>query len=133
MTKPSDFILNSDYLALSQTDSQELTAIFAPEHFDGGYQNTRTRDFTVNPSQGAIDMFLISLNGADYVLGASLLERQYGQGDPPYYYLEFLVMRTSPTNIQVQLHEACYYPGGFDMPMQTVKVKVSSFKPPNIF
>lgn len=132
MTKPSDFTLNSDYLALAQTDSQELTAVFAPEHFDPG-QVVRTYNFTVNPSQGAIDMFLISLNGADYVLGASLLERQYGQGDPPYYYLEFLVMRTSPTNIQVQMHEYNNYTGGVSLPMQTVKVKVSSFKPPNIF
>lgn len=134
MTKPNNFTLNSDYLALSQTDSQELTAIFPAEHFDGGTQITRTRDFTVRTSQGAIDMFMISLNGSDYVLGSSLLDHQISPSyDPPYYYLEFMAMRTGPSTIQIQLHEACYYTGGFDMPMQTVKVKVSSFKPPNVF
>lgn len=133
MTKPSNFTMNSDYVSLAQTDSDEFTAFFAPEHFDSGYQNTRTRDFTVKTSKGAIDMFMISLNGADYVLGADLLAHQIGQGDPPYYYLDFLVLRTGPSTIQVQLHEACYYTGGFDMPMQTVKVKVASFKPPNLF
>lgn len=132
MTKPSNFTMNSDYASLAQTGSEELTAVFAPEHIESG-QIVRTYDFTVSPSQGAIDMFLISLNGADYVLGASLLEHQYGQGDPPYYYLEFLVIRTSPTNIQVQMHAFTNYTGGVSLPMQTVKVKVSSFKPPNIF
>lgn len=133
MTKPSNFIMNSDYLSLAQTDSNELTAYFPPEHFEAGSQNVRTRDFTVRQSQGAIDMFMISLNNADYVLGADLLAHEIGQGDPPYYMLDFLVLRTGPSTIQVQLHEACYYTGGFDMPMQTVKVKVSSFKPPNLF
>lgn len=133
MTKPSNFIMNSDYVSLAQTSTDEFTAYFPPEHFDAGYQNTRTRDFTVASSQGAIDLFMISLNGSDFLLGASLIVNQIGQGDPPYYDLEFVVMRTGPSTIQVQLHEACYYTGGFDMPMQTVKVKVASFKPPNIF
>ena len=133
MTKPSKFIMNSDYVSLAQTDTDEFTAYFPPEHFNAGSQNTRTRDFTVSSSQGAIDMFMISLNGSDYTLGASVLAHSIGQGDPPYYYLDFLVLRTGPSTIQVQLHEACYYTGGFDMPMQTVKVKVASFKPPNLF
>ena len=128
--------MNSDYLSLAQTSSDELLAVFPQEHFDAGYQNTRTRDFTVNTSKGAIDMFMISLNGSDYVLGASLLDQSIGidwQGQTCQNYLEFLAIRTAPSTIQVQLHEYSSQPGGYDMPMQTVKVKVSSFKPPNIF
>ena len=127
MTKPSNFILNSDYLALAQTDTEELTAYFLQETFPAGQSYTRTQDFTVPESQGAIDMFLISLNGADYVLGASLTVSVMQP------YLEFIVLRTSPTNIQIQLHEYTSQTGGYDMPMQTVKVKVASFKPPNLF
>ena len=136
MTKPNDFTLNSDYLSLAQTDSQELTAYFAAEHFEPGYYNTRTQDFTVPQSKGAIDMFLISVNGSDYTLGASLILSMVGtdwQGQDRYHLLEFNVVRTGPSTIQVQLHEFTSRTGGYDMPMQTVKVKVSSFKPPNIF
>lgn len=135
MTKPSDFILNSDYLSLAQTGSKEITAYFPAETFPAGYQYTRTQDFTVEPSKGAIDMFLISLNGADYVLGASLIDSLIGtdwQGQSHDYNLEFLVIRTNPTTIQVQLHEYNTSPNGYSMPTQTVKVKVSSFKAPNV-
>ena len=134
MTKPNDFILNSDYLSLAQTYSTELTAVFPAETFQPGSTEVRTVDFTVPKSQGAIDMFLISLNGADYELGASLLDHQISpQQGPPYYYLEFLVVRTSPTNIQIQMHEFNQSTGGVSLPTYNVKVKVSSFRPPNVF
>ena len=127
MTKPSNFILNSDYLALAQTGTTEFTAYFSAENFSAGQTHIRTRDFTVQSSQGSIDMVLISLNGGDYILGSRLTESTM---QPT---MSFFVRRTSPTNIQVQLRLYTSRTGGYSMPLQTVKVKVSSFKPPNIF
>lgn len=127
MTKPSDFTMNSDYVSLAQTASTELTAYFPAEHFNAGQQITRTRDFTVSPSQGSVDMFLISLNGDDYTLGAKLVSSVMNP------LLQFRVYRVNQNTIRVNLHEYNNTSGGFDMPMQTVKIKVSSFKPPNIF
>lgn len=127
MTKPSEFILNSDYLALAQTGATELTAYFSAENFSAGATHVRTRDFTVASSQGSIDMTLISLNGGDYVLGSRLTNSTM---QPT---MSFFVRRTSPTNIQVQLRVYTSSTGGYSMPLQTVKVKVASFKPPNVF
>lgn len=127
MTKPSNFILNSDYLALAQTGTTEFTAYFSAENFSGGQTYIRTRDFAVQSSQGAIDMVLISLNGGDYVLGSGLTENAMQPA------MNFFVRRTSPTNIQVQLRIYTSQASGYSMPAQTVKVKVSSFKPPNVF
>lgn len=127
MTKPSEFILNSDYLALAQTGTTEFTAYFSAETFSAGSTHIRTRDFAVASSQGSIDTTLISLNGGDYILGSHLTDNAM---QPT---MSFFVRRTSPTNIQVQLRVYTSYSGGYDMPAQTVKVKVSSFKPPNVF
>ena len=128
MTKPNNFILNSDYLSLAQTDTKEFTAYFAAETFGPGYAFDRTADFTVPYSQGSIDMVLISLNGGEYTLGAQMVA---SMGSPAT--LAFLVSRISPNTIRVRLHEVNFREGGYSMPAQTLKVKVSSFKPPNVF
>lgn len=127
MTKPNEFILNSDYLALAQTGTTEVTAYFSAETFSAGSTHIRTRDFTVASSQGAIDATLISLNGSDYILGSHLTDNVM---QPT---MSFFVRRTSPTNIQVQLRVYTSRTGGYSMPLQTVKVKIASFKPPNVF
>lgn len=127
MTKPNDFILNSDYLALAQTNKADFTAYFPAESFQPGQPYDRTQDFTVPYSQGAIDMFLISLNGSEYVLGAELV----ASVNSPI--LVFFVSRINPNTIRIRLHEFNSRTGGYDMPMQTVKIKVASFAPPNVF
>ena len=127
MTKPNNFIMNSDYLSLAQTGSAEFTAYFPSETFQAGTPYTRTQDFTVQSQRGAVDMFLISLNGGDYNLGAKY---EISRNSP---FLNILIYRTNPSTIRVQLHEFTSQTGGYTMPMQTVKFKVSSFKPPNVF
>lgn len=127
MTKPNNFILNSDYLSLAQTNKAEFTAYFPAEHFDPGYPFDRTQDFTVPYTPGAIDMYLISINGSDYMLGAMVTV----QVNSPA--LAFIVSRINSKTLRVRLHEANWRTGGYDMPAQTIKVKVVSFKPPNVF
>lgn len=127
MTKPNDFTLNTDYLALAQTDKTEFTVYFPAETFSPGYAHDRTQDFRVPYSKGAIDMFLMSLNGGTYVLGAEIIASTTSPS------LIFYVSRINPQTIRVRLHEFTSQSGGYSMPMQTVKVKVCSFKPPDTF
>lgn len=127
MTKPNDFILNSDYLALAQTNKSEFTAIFPAESFQPGYPYDRTQDFTVPYSPGAIDLCMVSINGGDYVVGSSITLSMN------YPILIVTIMRVDSKTMRVNLHEFNSRTGGYDMPMQTVKVKVASFKPPNVF
>lgn len=127
MTKPSDFILNSDYLALTQTSKSEFTAFFPSETFPGGYMYNRTQDFTVPYLAGAIDTFLLSLNGSKYMIGACLLV------DANSPSIEFSVYRVNPNTIRVRLHEFNSDHNGYTMPDQTLKVKVNSFIPPDTF
>ena len=126
MTKPSDFILNSDYLALAQTGSAEGMAVFAAETFPAGTAYTRTADFTVPATPGAIDMFLVSRNGDDYTIGSS---RTISMNSPNLW---ISIYRLNATTIRVMLREFTNTTGGYSMPTQTIRVKVSSFKPPNV-
>lgn len=127
MTKPSDFIMNSDYLSLAQTSSDELTAYFPQATIQGGQPYTTYQDFQVKATPGAIDMFLVSLNGTDYVVGP-----EYVISDSTAF-LNVVAFRNTPSTIRVQLHGYTSYSGGYVMPTQTIKLKISSFKPPNVF
>lgn len=126
MTKPSNFNLNSDYLSLAQVSNNEFTAFFLQELFPEGQAVDRYQDFTIQATQGAIDSVMISLNNADYKLGSYLRISSVPA-------LSISVYRTSPNTLRVRLHEFNNQTGGYSMPLQTVKIKVSSFKPPNVF
>lgn len=127
MTKPSDFTLNSDYLSLTQTGSEEGMVVFAAEHFDPGTMYTRTQDFKVSSQPGAVDMFLLSRNGGEYTLGSQII---VSLNTPNFWIITY---RLNANTIRVMLRVFLSQTGGFDMPMQTIRVKVSSFKPPNVF
>ena len=127
MTKPNNFIANSDYLSLAQKNTTEFTVVFPQEHFNPGYSFDRTQDITVPSIKGAIDEFMISLNGSDYYLGGYLVV----DGNQPS--LDIYIYRPSPNTLRVRLHVFTSLIGGYDMPMQTVKVRVSSYLPPNVF
>lgn len=132
MTKPNDFILNSDYLALAQTSKTEFTAYFPAASFTPGYAYNTHQDFTVPSSPGAIDMCLVSLNGGEYK-SASNIDLSNLYGSQPLYFLAIQVYRVGATTMRVSLHGFTNYTYGYNMPLQTVKVKVASFKPPNVF
>ena len=132
MTKPSNFIMNTDYLALAQLGSVELTAVFAAATYEGDYTwHVRNIDFTAPNQKGALDRVLISVNGSDYYVA-----RQVGfplEAIQPHttnrYMIE--VERINPTTVRVSL--GGYGHSTYTIPTQTVKVKVATFMPPNIF
>ena len=127
MTKPSNFIMNSDYLSLTQKDNSEFTVIFAPESFPAGQGTTRTQDITVSSLKGAIDEVMISLNGGDYRVGSGITL------DSNSPFLTFYVYRVNPTTLRVRLWVYPPGSGSYSMPLQTLKIHVSSFFPPNVF
>ena len=127
MTKPSNFIANSDYLSLAQKSTTEFTVVFPQEHFPGGYSYDRTQDITVPSINGAIDEIMISHNGSDYYLGNYLVIESNSPS------LSFYVYRPAPDKLRVRLHTYNSAIGGYDMPTQTIKVRASSYLPPNVF
>ena len=126
MTKPNDFILNTDYLALAQTSKEEFMAVFPSETFSGGQAHDRTVDFNIKATQGAIDRVLISRNNSDFVVGSKL----FVSNSPTLW---FSVYRTDPSTVRVRLHVYTASASGYTMPTQTLKIKVVSFRPPNLF
>ena len=131
MTKPSEFILNSDYLSFAQTnkDTNIYTAYFPAVHYDPGYPYDRDRDFTVSSSPGAIDIFMISVNNSPwYLAGCINLEP-----DNWLFIKEVYAYRLNATTIRVKFHTFTSQTGGQDVPEYTIRLKVSSFKPPDVF
>ena len=118
--------MNTDYLALAQTAKREINAFFTTETFSAGQQHNRTQDFTVPRKQGAIDRILISRNGGNYIVGDKLIVST----SPVAMYIN--VFRTSPTTIRVRLHVYSAQ-SDYNMPTQTLNIKVDSFQPPNVY
>ena len=127
MTKPSQFIANSDYLSLAQKSTTEFTVVFPQETFPVGQTSIRTHDITVPSINGAIDEIMISQNGSDYYLGNLLV---VAVNSPS---LSFYVYRPSPNTLRVRLCSSNNIAGGYTMPTQTIKVRASSYLPPNVF
>ena len=122
--RPSDFILNTDYLSLAQTNKADFTAFFAPETFAAG-DHERTQDFTIKKTQGAIDRVLMSHNNGQFIVGDKLII----QSSPNNVYVN--VFRTNPSTIRVRLHVSAS--SSYSMPTQNIRIKIAGFQPPNIY
>lgn len=127
--KVSNFIANSDFLSLAQKNNTEFTMTFPQETFAGPTRSyDRYLDFNIPAIQGAIDEVMISYNGAEYTLGASIWT---GTVNPAG--LGIVVSRISPNTVRVNLHISVYNVNSYNMPTQTLKVRISSYLPPNVF
>ena len=127
--KPSDFIMNTDYLALAQSGKFEFTATFPSETFAHGNSYSRERDFSVPSTKGAIDRVLISQNGGNYVIGNYYLIPYNSITDT----VSITVFRVNANTLRVRLYAHVGGSSDFVMPAQTIKVKISCFQPPNVF
>lgn len=126
MTKVKDFIMNTDFLSLAQTGTAEFTAYFPAAHFIGGQAYDSHQDFTLQTTNGAIDRVLISRNGGPYTIGNMLTI----DANPA---LSVFVFRPNASTLRIRLYGYTSSSSGYDMPAQTIKVKISSFRPPNVF
>lgn len=127
--KPSDFILNSDYLSIAQTGSSSHTVTVASGSLAGqGGSSEQNFNFTVPAQAGAVDRVLISKDGGRYYVGAY---RGINPATDVYGFIN--VFRTSATNIRAQVVLENYSASTTSYPSMTFDIKVSTFKPPNVF
>lgn len=131
MTKPSDFILNSDYLSIAQTGRSSHTATFGggtlqPAGYVGDYVVQHV-DFTITSELGAIDRIMISDNGSDYYVGSQMSVA------PSANVVGFLnVYRVSKNVIRAELVLTNNANTTSTYPTIIFRIKITSFKPPNV-
>lgn len=131
--KPSNFTMNSDYLSIAQTSSNEYTAYFGGGTLPGGGYIETGADFAIQAEKGAIDQIMISKDGGDFMVG-SYERLEWSTSNPYRRIVGFLdVSRTSPSNLHARLILENVSPDSYSYPAMTFKIKVSSFKPPNVF
>lgn len=132
--KPSKFTLNSDYLSIAQVDSHTYTVYVGGGSLAQGSYTEQNFDFTTTSQQGAVDRILISKDGGNYRLGSYMNLIPTWSSSYDNNVMGFLqIFRTSSTNIRAQLVLNNAGSGTSTYPAMTFSIKVSSFKPPNVF
>lgn len=126
--KPSNFILNSDYLSIAQVSSNTYTLTIAAGTLTGNNYTEQNTDFKIRAQQGASDRIMISKDGGDYKVGS------YQQLEPATDIYGFIrLSRTSADTIQAKVVLENYSASTNSYPAMTFSIKVSSFRPPNVF
>lgn len=140
MTKPSDFIFNSDYLSLAETNRGAFNVVIPSMPYDqfGGFdtvtQYTTTIQYTATAS--AIDEFQITYDGKTW-FGDSIYNPFYSTGPGPYDYSPswiVLIYRKSATTLEIKaVFTPAHESTGAQTPMLAFYIKACSFRPPNVF
>ena len=128
MTKPSDFILNSDYLSIAQVSSNTYTATFSGGSLAGNGYTEQNIDFKARAQAGASDRILIKKDSGRFTLCSY---RSLNPSSDVYGFIH--VFRTSPDNIRAQFVLENYSLNTSNYPAMTFTIKVTSFRPPNVF
>ena len=130
---PNKFTLNSDYLSIAQTGSNEYTAYFGGGTLISGAYFETSANFTIPAEKGAIDQIMIKKDSSSYRVG-SYQRLEWSTTNPYQRIVGFVdVSRTSPSNLRVRLVLENVSTSNYSYPSTTFTIKVSSFKPPNIF
>ena len=126
--RPSDFILNSDYLSIAQVSSNTYTVTVGGGTLVAQGFTEQNFDFKIRTAEGASDRVMISKDGGRYYLGS------YRQIEPATDVVGFVhVYRTSGNNIRTQVVLENYSASTVTYPAMTFSIKVSSFLAPNVF
>ena len=96
--------------------------------FPDGYTE-QNFDFTTPTQNGSVDRVLIKKDNDDYVLCSYMTLYPNSTNVAGF----ILVYRTSSTNLRAKLVLENRSAGVTTYPSMTFKIKVSSFKPPNVF
>lgn len=124
MTKASDFILNSDYLALAQYDKNEAFVTVPNGSISGYSAYYITRDFTVPSNANSLDRFYLSLDQSTWRLGFYTKDISSDLSET------VLVSRTGKNKITVSV--VILGMPGASWSAHNVYVRVCSFRPPNV-
>lgn len=138
MTKPSDFIFNSDYLALAETSRNKFFVSIPPMSYTQ-YQGwdfpiSYSVDLNCQATTGAIDQFQLEYNGNTFY-GDQIIYPAYEISSGVYSNNWTLsVFRKNANQITVMVY---FFPQaevtGTTTPQITLNISVCSFKPPNVF
>ena len=132
--KPSDFILNSDYLSIAQVSSNTFTATIGAGTLTPGNYTEQTLDFKVRAQNGASDRIMIKKDNGNYNVCTYLRLEIYTSDSPYTRIVGFVsIYRTSATNLRFQLVLENVSTNNASYPNMTFTIKVSSFRPPNVF
>ena len=136
MVKPSDFILNTDYLSIAQVGRNTYTCTMPGGTLAAWAFAERNFDFTTTAQNGAIDNILIKKDNDPY-LNCSYMRLQPTTDTDGIIVGQISVFRTSSTNLRVQVileNQSYIIPGPtLSYPSMTFTIKVASFLPPNVF
>lgn len=125
MTKPSNFIMNTDYLSIAQTYKNSYTYVVPPGTIPASGQVIQHTDFAIEPQNGAVDQIMISLDSGNLRVGQA-----YAVDLPSGVGAVLHVDRTAANNLRAQV--TINGTASTSYPVMTFTIKVVSFKPPNI-
>lgn len=136
MTKPSDFILNTDYLSIAQVGRNTYTFTMPGGSLAPWAFVERDFDFTTDTQNGMIDNILIKKDSDPY-LNCTYERLQPTTTSDGIIVGEISVYRPSSTQIRARIileNQSLTYPEvTLSYPSMTFTIKVASFLPPNIF
>jgi hypothetical protein len=128
MTKPNDFILNSDYLSIAQVSSNTYTVNVATGTLAGNSYTEQDFNFKIRTQKGASDRIMINKDSGRYYLGSY---RQINPATNVYGFIQ--AYRTDADTLHAKLVLENYNNASSTYPAMTFSIKVTSFRPPNVF
>lgn len=134
--KPSNFILNSDYLSIAQTGSNNYTFTIPAGSITANNYLERNFDFSTTAQAATIDNVIIKKDSDNYIHGDYMWIQPTSTVDGVI--AGFVrVFRPNGTTLRAQIVLENYsytYPGvTLNYPSMTFTIRVSSFKVPNAF
>jgi len=142
MTKPSDFIFNSDYLALAETARQDFDVFIPSMNYNinpnTGFDKITIWSTTLNcpVDKSAIESFQLTYNGKTFVTDSIYSMAPWkatpgGLFDPPYWILS--VYRKDANTLEVKVFfRPEIQSEGDRTPQINLNIAVCSFRPPNV-
>lgn len=129
MTKPKNFIFNSDYLALAQARKNSLEFNIDSKSMIAYSSSIDGKNAHVPPEPGAIDRFYLSTDGDKWTASSHL--RKIFDNNTDLMIL-IIVNRTNKDRIRIRLEYTNQTSNNYTFPAFTLYVRVDSFKPPNV-
>ena len=141
MTKPSDFILNSDYLTIAQASTTSPYTVYFPSRAfptSAGIINSFHVDQEIPSTAvvGAVDRIAIEYNGTRYVAD-TINKPADPQLDDELEYDQFWVLTVFRKDRTTLVARVTYFPPtrSFSVPSTpalTFTISATSFRPPNV-
>lgn len=140
--RPSDFILNSDYLTLAQTSTTKpIVLYFPPRTFPTSSQTMQpfsvTQEITSPAVPGAVDRICITYNGTQYIAGQVYRPPDITVTSGNLYQDQYWVLNVYRKDSRTLVARCDFVPPTSaqtvpDTPSLTFTISATSFRPPNV-